>query len=130
MVKNYKNANFHALTELLTQVNWNNTVFYSDNINEIFLNFVSSLNNCIDNHIPKQNKNIAIRPRGKVYMNNSIRKLMRKRNRAHYKVKHTDNPQHWQSNRKFRNTVIDEIRKSCENYKMFSMIDKSIPPGK
>ena len=65
-------------------------------------------------------------------MNNSIRKLMQKRNRAHYKAKHTDNPLHWQSYRKFRNTVIDEIRKSREKYnqKMSLMIDKTIPPGK
>ena len=44
-------------------------------------------------------------------MNNSIRKLMRKRNRAHYKAKHTDNPLHWQSYRKLRNTVIGENSK-------------------
>ena len=65
-------------------------------------------------------------------MNNSIRKLMRKRNRAHYKAKHTDNPLHWQSYRKLRNTVIDEIQKSRDKYnkKMSLMIDKTIPPGK
>ncbi|XP_061185471.1 uncharacterized protein LOC133193522 [Saccostrea echinata] len=57
---------------------------------------------------------------------------MRKRNRTHYKAKHTDNPLHWQSYRELRNRVIDEIRKSREKYnkKMSSMIDKSIPPGK
>ena len=54
VVRNYENVNFHALNEELSQVDWNNTVFNSDNINEIYSNFISSLNNCIDNHIPKK----------------------------------------------------------------------------
>ena len=41
---------------------------------------------------------------------------MMKQNRDHYKAKHSDNPLHWQSYRKFRNTVIDKIRKSREKY--------------
>ena len=44
-------------------------------------------------------------------MNKSIRKLMRKQNRAQYKAKHTNNPLHWQSYRKLRNTVIGENSK-------------------
>ena len=55
---------------------------------------------------------------------------MGKRNRAHYIAKHTDNPLHWQSYRKLRNIVIEEIRKLREKYnkKISLMIDKTIPP--
>lgn len=65
-------------------------------------------------------------------MNGTIRQLMRKRNKTHYKAKITNNPQHWHSYRHLRNRVIDEIRKARENYnkKISSLIDKSIPPGK
>ena len=35
VVRNYENVNFHALNEVLSQVEWKNTVFNSDNINEI-----------------------------------------------------------------------------------------------
>ena len=58
-VRNYENANLHALNEELSQIDWNNTVFNSDNIDEIYSNFIS---NCIDNHIKKP---ITIRPRDK-----------------------------------------------------------------
>ena len=52
-VRNYENAHLHALNEELSQIDWNNTVFNSDNIDEIYSNFISSLSNCIDNHIKK-----------------------------------------------------------------------------
>ena len=42
VVRNYYNVNFHELNEELLQVDWNNTLFKSDNINEIYSNFVSS----------------------------------------------------------------------------------------
>lgn len=75
----------------MLQINWDKEVFISENINEIYSNFVSTLNNCIDKHIPK--KTITVRPRDKVFMNGTIRQLMRKRNRTHYKAKITNNPQ-------------------------------------
>lgn len=65
-------------------------------------------------------------------MNNSIRKLMRKRNRIHKKAVKTQNPHHWQKYRDLRNKVIAEIRASRDifNKKLSEQIYKSIPPGK
>lgn len=75
----------------------------------MYSNFVSTLNNCIDKHFPKK-KTITVRPR--VFINGTIRQLMRKRNRIYYKAIITNNPQHLHSYRQLRNRIIDEIRKS------------------
>jgi hypothetical protein len=72
-------------------------VFQSDNINEMYSNFTNILDNHIDLHVPQ--KTVTIRPKDKPFMNNTIRRCMRQRNRMHYKAKHTKNPQHWQNYR-------------------------------
>lgn len=65
-------------------------------------------------------------------MNNTIRILMRRRNCMHHKAVKTQNPVHWRNYRYLRNRVIDEIRRSRDNYnkKLTAQIDKTIPPGK
>ena len=88
------------------------------------------LNYTIDKHITK--KVDTIRPRDKVFMNSTIRMLMSKGNRVHYKAVKTQNPLHWARYRYLRNQVIDKIRSSRQNYnkKLSAQINKSIPPGK
>lgn len=49
--KNNDQSNFQALNEELLQINLDNEVFISENITEMYSNFVSILNNCIDKHI-------------------------------------------------------------------------------
>lgn len=65
-------------------------------------------------------------------MNNSIRKLMRKRNHIHRKAVKTQNPHHYQKYRDLRNKVIAEIRASRNrfNKKKKFWPDIYIPPGK
>ena len=45
-----------------------------------------------------------------------IRKLIRKRKRLHRKAKKNNDQFLWQKFKKTRNTVINEIRKSKQNY--------------
>jgi hypothetical protein len=40
-------------------------------------------------------KTITVRPNDKLFMNNKIRNKIRQRNRIHYKVKTTNNPDDW-----------------------------------
>lgn len=80
----------------------------------------------VNKHIP--NKIITVRPADKPYMNNSIRRKMRQRNRIHYKAKQTNNPDHWQKFRQLRNEVIDLVRKAKDDYKTkltSQLIDKN-----
>ena len=67
--------------------------FEGNTVNENYSNFLSILNEVCDRNIPT--KTVVIRPDDKPFMNNNIRKLMRRRDRAHYKAKTTDNPNHW-----------------------------------
>ena len=57
-------------------------VFNRNNIDDIYNSSLNKHNLCLNKHIPM--KNITVRSKDKVFMNNTIRKLMRKRNRLHH----------------------------------------------
>ena len=130
-IRNYNYANYADISNDINITDWDSTVFNSENINEVYDNFLQTYNNIIDKHIPK--KVITIRPRDKPFMNNNIRLKMRQRNRIHKKAKHTDCPDHWQRFKELRNEVISLVRKAKEQYKQkltSQILDKDIPPGK
>ena len=93
---------------------WDEEVFNTNDIDDVYSAFMQITNECINRHIPT--KVVTIRPKDKVFMTNTIRRLMRKRNRTHRKAVRTNNPLHWSNYRSLRNQVIDEIRRSRENY--------------
>ena len=64
--------------------NWS-ILFENKTVNENYSNFLSILNEACDKHIPT--KTVVIRPDDKPFMNSSIRKAIRKRNRIHYRTK-------------------------------------------
>ena len=101
------------------------TSFYISIYHEVYSNFLDTLENIISKHISP--KIVTIRPRDKAFMNNK-----KKRNKIHYKAKHTNNPNHWQQYRNLRNVVIEEKRISgiISIKNIESQINKSIPPGK
>ncbi|XP_062581833.1 uncharacterized protein LOC134243596, partial [Saccostrea cucullata] len=130
-IRNYDNANYQGLNNDLQNVNWDEKVFTSNNMNDVYENFTCTYLTLVDKHIPK--KQITIRPSDKPYITTEIRRKMRQRKRIHKKAMHTKNPLHWQKFRQVRNEVIDLVRKSRKEYKIklvSQLIDKSIPPGK
>jgi hypothetical protein len=78
---------------LVEITNWDNIVFNSDNINDVYSNFLKMLDDTVNKCIPT--KTITVRPNDKLFMNNKIRNKIRQRNRIHYKVKTTNNPDDW-----------------------------------
>ena len=67
------------------------------------------------------------------FMNNNIRRVILKRDRASYRAKDTDNPKHWASYRQKRNDVMKLVRDAKASYKetlTSLLIDKDIPPDK
>ena len=126
----YNEANYTHLNSELDKINWDNEVFSTTDMDEIYSKSMDVLTTTINKHIPK--KVVTIRPRDKVFMNRAIRILMRQRNRIHHKAVRTQNPLHWAKYRLLRNKVIDEIRNSRDNYnkKLTAQINKTIPPGK
>jgi predicted RNA-binding protein with RPS1 domain len=110
--------------------NWS-ILFENKTVNENYSNFLSILNEVCDKHIPT--KTVVISPDDKPFMNNSIRKAIRKRNHIHYRAKSTNNPDHWSQYRHLRNDVIRLVREAKTEYKnklTSQLMDKSIPPDK
>jgi hypothetical protein len=91
------------MNDELNMIDWN-TIFHNKTINDNYSNFLSTINRVCDKHIPS--KVVVIRPDDKPFLNSSIRKAIRKRDRIHYKVKSTNRPEHWLRYRQTRNDVI------------------------
>jgi hypothetical protein len=110
--------------------NWS-ILFENTTVNQNYSNFLTILKEACDKHIPT--KTVLIRPDDKPFMNSSIRKALRKRNRIHYRAKCTNNPDHWSQYRHLRNDVIRLVREAKTEYKnklTSQLMDKSIPPDK
>ena len=77
-------------------------------------NVTDVINQSASLHIP--NKVVTIRKNDPPWFNNSIRKIIRCRKRAHRKAKRTNNPDHWAKFRSLRNKSIATIRTCKEHY--------------
>ena len=64
------------MNDELNIIDWN-TIFHNKTINDNYSNFLSTINRVCDKHIPS--KVVVIRPDDKPFMNNSIRKAIRKK---------------------------------------------------
>lgn len=94
-IVDYDNADFNKLNNELANINWDVEVFNSCDIllDEIHSKFTNFLNSTVDKHVSK--KVVTIRQRDRVFINSTIRILMRKRNRIHRKAVKTQNLLHW-----------------------------------
>ena len=61
-------------------------------------------------------KNVSIRPRDLPWINNNIRKLMRKRNRLYKKYKKNKTKTLFDNFKQFRNKVTSNLRKAKQEY--------------
>ena len=130
-IRNYNAADIEGLADRLNITNWDNLVFNSDNINDVYYNVLKILDDTVNKFIPT--KTITVRPNDKPFMNNKIRNKIRQRNRIHYKFKTTNNPDHWKNISEIRNEVIDLVRKAKDEYKnklTSELSNMDIPPGK
>ena len=130
-IRNYNAADIEGLADRLNITNWDNLVFNSDNINDVYYNVLKILDDSVNTFIPT--KTIRVRPNDKPFMNNKVRNKIRQRNRIHYKFKTTNNPDHWKNISEIRNEVIDLVRKAKDQYKnklTSELLNMDIPPGK
>jgi hypothetical protein len=81
VIRFYEDCDYRKRTEDLAEIDWNNCVFQSDNINEMYSNFKHITDNHIDLHIPT--KTCYNTTKDKSFMNNTIRRCMRQRNRMY-----------------------------------------------
>ncbi|CAG2207864.1 unnamed protein product [Mytilus edulis] len=127
-IRDFKRADYEGLKNQLNDTDWDDVVFNSNNINDVYMNFVKTFERTVNRYIPT--KTMTVRLNDKPFMNNLIRNKIRHRNRIHHKA---NNPDHWKKFREIRNEIISLVRKAKDDYKCkltSQLIDKNIPPGK
>ncbi|MEW8548517.1 MAG: reverse transcriptase family protein [Candidatus Thiodiazotropha sp.] len=108
----YEKGNYDELRNKVSDFDWNTV--QNEDINQYALNFSNKLLEIASECIPT--KFITVRPKDLPWMNNNIRKLMRKRNRLYKKYKTNKSPDKYNSYKKIRNEVIQALRKSKKDY--------------
>lgn len=105
----YDKGDYAKYQSRLRSINWNSFLINED-LNVIADNFADSIIAAATESIP--NKTVTIRPGDVPWMNNEIRKMIRKRNKVHRQAKlHNDEPS-WSNFRCIRNETTKLIRKS------------------
>ena len=108
----YEKGNYDELRNKVSEFDWNNV--YNEDINQYALNFSNKLLDIASECIPS--KLITVRPKDLPWMNNSIRKLMRKRNRLYKKYKANKSAEKYNLYKKIRNEVTHVLRKSKKDF--------------
>ena len=81
-----------------------------DNVDTYASNFTDNVLELTNKHVP--NKMIKIRQSDPSWLNNNIKRLLRKKKRLYDKYKHTNNINDFERYKQVRNKVTSEIRKS------------------
>lgn len=109
----YDRADYSRFRENLHSIDWN-SILSSDNIDKVTNSISETILATASDSIP--NKTVTIRPGDIPWMNNNIRKLIRKRNRIHKNAKTENTKTLWDKFRKIRNNVTKLIRQSKHEY--------------
>ena len=104
----YDRGNYQAFKEDLQSTDWNS--LKHDNVDTYASNFTDKVLELTNKHVP--NKMIAVRQSDPSWLNNNIKRLLRKKKRLYDKYKHTNNINDFERYKQVRNKVTSEIRKS------------------
>ena len=105
--------------QFVADFNWDS--IKREDVNQYALNFTDKLINLAQDCIP--HKQVRIRPQDLPWINGTIRKLMRKRNRLYKKYKRNKTVENYESFKDIRNNVTSSLRKSKKEY-FKSLADK------
>ena len=120
----YDNGNYDLLKQYVNEFDW--LSFKSDNFNIYAENVTSKILEFCKRTI--LNKTITVRPLDLPWINNEIRKIIRKRKRAHKHAKKVNTPNDWEKFRKLRNKSISALREAKKDYKI--KLSEKITSGK
>ena len=109
----YDRGNYELFREKLSAVDWDLVLLETD-IDTLVDKFSNLLTQAALASIPS--KIITVRKSEPPWINNLVRRAIRKRNRLHKKAKKTNNPDHWSKFRKFRNRTINIIRNRKQEF--------------
>ncbi|VDI21638.1 Hypothetical predicted protein [Mytilus galloprovincialis] len=104
----YDRGDYDLFRRMLSDVNWNDFIESSNNVDVLVERFSELLIDFASKAIP--NKNITVRKTDPPWMNNYIRRTIRKRNRIYKKAKKANSPENWLQFRRSRNKTVNVIR--------------------
>lgn len=108
----YERGDYEQLRQKVHNFNWN-SIKHTD-IDIYTSAFTDQLLNMAKECIP--NKTVRVRPHDLPWMNGSIRKIMRKRNRSYRKYKQNKTKNKYEAYKHLRNEVTKLLRQSKRNY--------------
>ena len=108
----YEQGNYDNFRQQVHDFDW--TTAHDDDVNIYAEKFTKKLLNIAEECIPT--KNVTIRPRDLPWINNNIRKLMRKRNRLYKKYKKNKTNTLFDNFKQLRNEVTSNLRKAKQEY--------------
>ena len=104
----YNRGNYKAFKKDLHSTDWNS--LKHDNVDTYVSNVTDKVLELTNKHMP--NKMIKVRQSDPSWLNNNIKRLIRKKKRLYEKYKHTDNINDCERYKQVRNKVTSEIRKT------------------
>ena len=108
----FENGDYNAFRQAVSDYDWSTII--KEDVNLYANALTQTLINLSEQHI--LNKNFTIRPQDLPWINNNIRKLMRKRNRFYRKYKKSKTVQNYSKFKKIRNDVTSLLQKSEQDY--------------
>ena len=108
----YEQGNYDNFRQQVHDFDW--TTAHDDDVNIYAEKFTKKLLNIAEECIPT--KNFTIRPRDIPWINNNIRKLMRKRNRLYKKYKKNKTKTLFDNFKQLRNEATSNLRKAKQEY--------------
>ncbi|XP_028412551.1 uncharacterized protein LOC114535443 [Dendronephthya gigantea] len=110
----FANINMTMLNEDLSNINWENCIRDSTQIDNVYGNWFRHFRFIIDNYIP--NKIVVIRPRDKPWMISAVRTAIRKRNRLLKQFSKRKTDFLWRRYKNQRNYTMWLIREAKTSY--------------
>ena len=108
----YNEGDYNLLNNKFANFDW--TSVENDDVNIYAEQLTDTILSISKTCIP--NKIVTIRSKDTPWFNNNLRKLIRKRKRAHTRAKRTNYPEHWALYRQIRNQTNTCVKESKQNY--------------
>ncbi|CAC5425653.1 unnamed protein product [Mytilus coruscus] len=111
----YDRGDLNLFREKLSAVDWENFIIDGNNDVDLLVeNFTQIILKTAAESIP--NKIIIVMKTDPPWINNTIRRAIRTRNRMNKRANKSNLPEHWSKFRKFRNETVNLVRKQKQDY--------------
>ena len=114
MITKTDHVNWQDVSNELSNLDWSE-VYNQPCVDTMLQKWKELYLNIINKYV--ETKVITVRPSEPPWMSPEVRRIIRRKNRAHKQAKRTNSPIHWTTYRKWRNKAISECRKAKQYHK-------------